>query len=1615
MSASDTDVSKVSILGSESIILGFHLTDYIVRDVINNIPASNYVLITDTNLAPLYLDKYVETLEQVLETSNKTARIFTRVLPPGELTKSRKTKDDIEDWLLSNAVTRDTCFLAMGGGVIGDLVGFIAATFMRGVPFVQIPTTLLAMVDSSIGGKTAIDTPAGKNLIGAFWQPKRIFMDLIFLKTLPEREFANGMAEVIKTAAIWSEPDFVKLENGVEAIKQAVLNSDPTNSSDDEYDYVLQGAKLETRTPEQNLLLDVILASAGVKAHVVTEDEREGGLRGLLNFGHSIGHGIEALVSPLLLHGECVSIGCVKEAELSRNLGHLNPVSVGRLARCLASYGLPISLDEKKVKDRIGNLYCHVDDIMQVMKVDKKNQGDKKRIVLLAKIGQTLEPRASVVADTDIEKVLAPEQLVLPVTESPNGPKKTVELTTPGSKSISNRALLIAALGQGTVRVKNLLHSDDTQFMLAALQDLGAADFEWEDNGETLIVHGGGGKLRVPNKEIYVGNAGTASRFLTTVLTMIQSANENPHAILTGNARMKQRPIAPLLTALKANGAQINSIEKEGFLPIAVTPNGGFKGGRIELAASISSQYVSSILLCAPYAVEPVELVLTGGQVISQPYIDMTIAMMESFGAHVERLPNNTYRIQQTVYQNPSDYVVESDASSATYPLALAAITGTTCTVTSIGSSSLQGDATFAINVLRPMGCKVVQTETSTTVTGPPIGQLRPLPSIDMETMTDAFLTASVLAAVTSPQQAGAENITRITGIANQRVKECNRIAAMVHELTKFGVKASELPDGIQITGRAIKDLKAPKEGVHCYDDHRIAMSFSVLASVVPNGTIVQEKKCVEKTWPTWWDDLERKLGVRLNGVDQGKRLSELDHSGSQKVVRRTSTMDHSKSIVIIGMRGVGKTTLGQHAAEVLGFQFVDIDHYFEATLKTSVFDFINTWGWEQFRIKEAEALRAVLAKDSPYGRNYVVSCGGGIVETPESRQILKEHVRAGGKVLHLVRDLDQVIQYLNRDKTRPMFGEDMVTVWNRRRSWYREVCNYEFVAYAEGLTDDGWVAPTEWVAIKKDLTRFLYFISGRQTNHVDTNPARVGLPTTFVSLTMKDLRKTVDRLEEICEGADAVELRVDLLEQPTDEPSSSSSSSSYIEYVGEQLSILRRHIDLPVIYTVRSKSQAGAFSDYDENGMFELLSWGARWGCEYIDMETIWSSTAIESLIANKGQSLILASWHDLLRQTPWDSKAIQVKYDLAERYGDLIKLVGVAESMQDNMALETFRTSRSGGKPLIAINMGAAGQLSRVINDCLTPITHAALPHKAAPGQLSLAEIYRARHLIGLLPAKKFWLIGTPIQHSMSPTLHNTGFDVLGLPHHYGLLECHMVEYAEEALLQDESFGGASVTIPHKVAVMKYLDEVTENAKVIGAVNTISVRYVNQNGVKVRKLVGENTDYLGIMRRVQPLMLDPNNPPEQGLVIGSGGTARAGLYALYKMGIRKIYLWNRTVAKAYELKKQFDTLMDVHVLDSLDDQTSIEPGVIVSTVPADSGILLPDHLYGGIRGIICDMAYKPRRTKLLLQAERKGWSCVEGIEVLISQGVAQFEIWTGKHAPVQKIEHQVLKKYEL
>ncbi|KAJ2866884.1 3-dehydroquinate dehydratase (3-dehydroquinase) [Coemansia aciculifera] len=1534
------EVERIPILGTESIVCGFHLVDYIWTDIFSSLPAaSTYVLITDTNLAKLYLSQYQESFQVAWAHHNQASaapRLLTHVLPPGELSKSRATKSAIEDWMFSEKCTRDTMVLALGGGVIGDLVGYVAATFMRGVGFIQIPTSLLAMVDSSIGGKTAVDTPAGKNLVGAFWQPKRIYMDMAVLSTLPPREFSNGMAEVIKTAAIWDSAEFDVLESSSVEIRRAVLGGTQDGDS---------GLTLATRSAEQTLLQRVIAASARVKAYVVTHDERESGMRGLLNFGHTIGHAIEAILSPQVLHGECVAVGCVLEAEVARRMGHLSEVGVARLVRCLRAYGLPTTMDDPLIRGLASSeqlAEVRPQRLMDVMGVDKKTVGTQKRLVVLKQLGATLELKPTNVSDALILEVISAGVLVKPVGD---GAVAETVVVPPGSKSISNRALQLAALGKGVCRLRNLLHSDDTQVMMAALQAMGGCEFAWEDGGDTLVVTGGGGALHTPATELYLGNAGTAARFLTTTVNLIDSGGES--TVLTGNARMKLRPCAPLVDALRANGCTIDYCEKQGSLPLRVSHSGGrgFPGGRIQLAASVSSQYVSSILLCAPYAQAPVRLELVGGKVISQPYIDMTLAMMAQFGCHVQRISETEYLVPLGAYENPAEYAVESDASSATYPLAFAAITGRQCTVPNIGSASLQGDARFAVDVLRPMGCTVEQTATSTTVRGPPRGQLQALGDIDMEPMTDAFLTASVLAAV-APGNGG---VTRIRGIANQHVKECDRIQAMCTELARFGVTAVNHADGIDVHARSIDELTRATPSVHCYDDHRVAMSFSVLACVAPGGAELRERRCVGKTWPQWWDVLARDLVS-------------------------------SPSVVVVGMRGAGKSTLSKAAASALGLTFVDMDEYLEQQVGQTIPEIIaSEGGWPAFRAHESRLLAQALTKDFATGA--IIACGGGVVEAPDNRTLLQRHMSSNGAVICLTPNMDQVAEFLSRDKTRPAYAAgDARDVYERRKPLYRDASNYEMLVDAR--------LPGAWPKIEQEFVRLVSFASGRDCNRVD-----LAHSSYFVSLTAKDVGEYLEngRLAAVTAGAHAVELRADLLAAIDEE--------DVLAKVQWQFAMLRHATSLPVVFTVRTVAQGGAFRGSDAQRL-SILHAAIRWGAEYVDVEV---DTHAAALYAARRNSLIIASHHDPTgQQLRWSQCEFttEILYR-ARACGDIVKLISFANQWSDNMdCLEFTRRHHSQETPLIALNMGYEGQMSRVLCPVLTPVTHPLLAAKAAPGQISVQQINVARATAGLLPARKMALCGTPIQHSPSPAMHNAAFSALGLPHVYGLFET--AEASELAdLFAAPEFGGASVTIPLKQSVIPLLDQLTPAARRIGAVNTV----IPAGG----KLLGDNTDYLGIvgcLRRSQVTAF----PKATALVVGAGGTSRAALYALYTLGIGSVMVYNRTAQRANELVAEFSELFTSLV--AVSDLAALEsPDYVVGTIPA-SDLVYPDSLFAKV-GVALDMAYKPRWTPLLESANRHGWSVVPGVDVLIEQGIHQLEKWTHLTAPTKIMADAVYTKY--
>ncbi|MCJ1396635.1 3-dehydroquinate dehydratase (3-dehydroquinase) [Xylographa bjoerkii] len=1576
--------TRVSILGKENIIIDYDLWgSFVIQDLLSNVPSSTYVLITDTNLSKQYGDSFSIAFKEHVSKLDVEARLLQYAIPPGETSKSRATKASIEDWMLS--AERDppcdtkTVVIALGGGVVGDMIGFVASTFKRGIRFVQVPTSLLAMVDSSIGGKTAIDTADGKNLIGAFWQPQRIYIDLQFLNTLPTREFINGMAEIIKTAAIWDTNEFDALESNAGSLMQAIKT--PAVFGNDRLAEVKQ------------ILKRIVLASVRVKAHVVSADEREGGLRNLLNFGHSIGHAFEGILTPQILHGECVAIGMVLEATLARYLGVLKDSAVSRLIKCLKSYELPVSYLDPVVQERSGKKVCPLNELMSIMGVDKKNDGRKKRIVLLSGIGRTHEMKASVVADQDIRIVLSSAIEVYPL------PHKNLEVvcTPPGSKSISNRALVLAALGHGQCRITNLLHSDDTEVMLRALTDLRCATFAWEEESEVLVVNGKHGNMHATTKDLYLGNAGTASRFLTTVATLAKPGTAIS-TVLTGNTRMKARPIAPLVNALRDNGAVIHYLESDGSLPLRVDASGGLEGGDINLAATVSSQYVSSILMCAPYARKPVTLRLHGGKPVSQPYIDMTTAMMASFGVKVTRSTReaHTYYIPQVQYQNPTDYHIESDASSATYPLAVAAITGTTCTVPNIGSSSLQGDSRFAIDVLEPMGCKVQQSSTSTTVTGPERGTLRPLPEVDMEPMTDAFLTASVLAAVA--QGTNYSRSTRVIGIANQRVKECNRIRAMKDELTKFNVTCREFDDGIEIDGISPLSLSRPADGIECYDDHRVAMSFSVLALAAPNPTLIRERECVGKTWPGWWDALARTFGVQLEGVDLGA-----DRIGEQKASKAVD-----QSLYIIGMRGAGKTTVGAWAAKLLDWPFIDLDTQLELDIRCTIPELIKSKGWDYFRELETSLLKKFMT-ERPTG--YVIACGGGIVELPEPRQILVQYQKSGGLVLLVHRDIEDNMNFLQQDKTRPAYVEDMRSVWLRREPWYKECSSYEYF----NPTSDAM--PLSKPPIK--FKRLLEVITGRADQ---LERMRYKSHSYFVSLTVPDVNSAIQFLEEVVVGSDAVELRVDLLKDPD-----SKDDFPSVPFVYQQLALLQRSTDLPVVFTIRTQGQGGKFPDDAGDHAMSLCKLALRMGVEFLDIEVQYPEAFILAITGAKGNTRLIASHHDPKGTLSWSNGSWVPFYNQALRCGDIVKLVGVAKVPEDNAKLMEFKAwaQSAHNTPIIAINMGIVGQLSRIQNSFMTPVSHPALPFKAAPGQLSATEIRQALSLHGVIQPEQYFLFGKPISASRSPSLHNTLFRSNGVPHNYSLCETDSVQELE-SVIRAENFGGASVTIPLKLDIMQLLDVISENAKIIGAVNTIVVDSTRKDlGGSKKYLVGENTDWRGMKLVLERAGAQHLKSPS-GLIVGGGGTARAAIYALHEMGYSPLYVVGRSQEKVRSLIETFPATYQLQVLSSPEDVNGLEqvPHIAIGTIPADKPIdrhmeailkelfhLSPQRAHQ--KAILLDMAYKPRSTALMELAAQDGWETIPGLEALVGQGL--FQVYMHHKLSLLMISADDCKKFQL
>jgi 3-phosphoshikimate 1-carboxyvinyltransferase len=430
-------------------------------------------------------------------------------------------------------------------------------------------------------------------------------------------------------------------------------------------------------------------------------------------------------------------------------------------------------------------------------------------------------------------------------TEAPASTSRRAELTVgpiahaagevrlPGSKSISNRALLLAALSPGRTELSGLLDADDTRVMIGALRALGVGVAA---QGENTVIEGCGGRFPNRQADLFLGNAGTAMRPLAAAL-----AFSGGRYRLDGVARMRERPIGDLVDALNGLGASVRCELQPGFPPVTIEPVQRPRTDRVAIRGSVSSQFVSGLLMAAPLMAPATGLrIEVEGDLVSEPYVRMTLALMDRFGVAVRR-EAATFVVPAAAYCTPGRFEVEGDASSASYFLALGALCGGPVRVLGVGADSVQGDVDFA-RLLQRMGAGVTLGERWIEARGGPLVAV----SADCTAIPDAAMTAAIVALF-------ARGTTRLHGIGSWRVKETDRIAAMCAELGRLGAKVAGGADWISVDG----PCRLREAWIDTYDDHRMAMCFSLAAAGgVP--VHIRDPDCVAKTFPLYFDELAR-------------------------------------------------------------------------------------------------------------------------------------------------------------------------------------------------------------------------------------------------------------------------------------------------------------------------------------------------------------------------------------------------------------------------------------------------------------------------------------------------------------------------------------------------------------------------------------------------------------------------------------------------------------------------------------------------------------------------------------------------------------------------------------
>lgn len=645
---------------------------------------------------------------------------------------------------------------------------------------------------------------------------------------------------------------------------------------------------------------------------------------------------------------------------------------------------------------------------------------------------------------------------------------------------------------------------------------------------------------------------------------------------------------------------------------------------------------------------------------------------------------------------------------------------------------------------------------------------------------------------------------------------------------------------------------------------------------------------------------------------------------------------------------------------------------------------------------------------------------------------------------------------YVNVDTSSTKMDAEEVDRKQMLDDVFVQLSDYELCIQNEGLESTAVDTDSDsdedvWEHIEWELTRILArakllpAIPGDQTRSVNTAHLTMGEHTFFLSLSFPDIKQVEPYVNEMCRDVDAMEYRADLLE---------CRDSRFDLIYGMQL--LRKYCRrntvrvpalpfdgsviedaMPILFTVRTQNQSGTYPD-DKDGiakMFELLKWGLRGGVEVLDVESAWDparTAALLDVAEERYSSQILGSHHVVGKEVEIEDAVLLFEQCALEGRAHGAKVVlSIDSDEKDRMAYEaaliTSELAVAEGKPVIpnvSLILGDVGQFSRVINLPFTPVTHESLPFKAAPGQLTSNEIMMSRLASRIFQRKKYAILGHNIAYSVSPQMHGAAFAATRLPNEYVRVDVATVEeFIESDLFKSDDFGGTSVTIPHKQAIIPFVDVLSEAARAIGSVNTVVAKdEFEETGFK-RVIYGDNTDWKGIYNPLKRLLGGSvDESKDCALILGAGGTARAAAYVAEKLGLKRVY-FNRTPSKAKELANtfggdvitsldEFPTSEGLSLGEILGKADGLTVRVVISTLPAAAEFELPEWLIQkATRPIVFDVNYKPFNTALLRQAEAKGCKVVRGSEMLWEQGVGQFELWTQRTAPYSVMKQVVLQ----